>query len=122
MLSSTSNSIPHAIMTCSARCNSGAVVRRLLACAVLSDCCEQIAEEDMKRSLLLAAAGAGIGLALFKNLRKLDLREKVVLITGGSRGLGFALARECASRGSHLILCARNMEELEGAGQKLSHS
>jgi short-subunit dehydrogenase len=78
----------------------------------------------MKGSPLLGLppAGAAIGLALLKNLRKLDLREKVVLITGRSRGLGFALASECAARGSYLTLCARNVEELERAGQELSHS
>jgi len=33
------------------------------------------------------------------------LRDKVVLITGGSRGLGLALAREMAARGARLAIC-----------------
>jgi NAD(P)-dependent dehydrogenase (short-subunit alcohol dehydrogenase family) len=43
------------------------------------------------------------------------LKGKVVLITGGSRGLGLALAREYASSGARLILFARNHAELNRA-------
>ncbi len=46
---------------------------------------------------------------------KLDLRNKVVLITGGSRGLGLALAREFGRYGSRLALCARDHNELDEA-------
>jgi NAD(P)-dependent dehydrogenase (short-subunit alcohol dehydrogenase family) len=44
-----------------------------------------------------------------------QLRDKVVLITGSSRGLGLALAEEFAYRGAKLVLTARNPEELERA-------
>ena len=68
-----------------------------------------------------AAFGAGVGLALFRTSRKADLSGQVVLITGGSRGLGLALAREFGSRGAELILCARNSDELERARHDLSN-
>ena len=44
---------------------------------------------------------------------------RVVLITGGSRGLGLVLAREFARRGARLALCARDPEELERARAEL---
>jgi short-subunit dehydrogenase len=47
------------------------------------------------------------------------LAGKVVLITGGSRGLGFAVATELASLGSRLVLIARDPAELERAKARL---
>jgi NAD(P)-dependent dehydrogenase (short-subunit alcohol dehydrogenase family) len=49
-----------------------------------------------------------------------QLQDKVVLIVGGSRGLGLALAFEFGARGSRLALCARNEEELNAACRRLS--
>ncbi len=42
-----------------------------------------------------------------------DKVEKVVLITGASRGIGKQLAFECARRGFRTLLCSRNAELLE---------
>jgi NAD(P)-dependent dehydrogenase (short-subunit alcohol dehydrogenase family) len=44
-----------------------------------------------------------------------SLRDKIVVISGGSRGLGLALAREFARHGAHIALLARDKEELERA-------
>lgn len=44
-----------------------------------------------------------------------EFRDKVVLITGGSRGLGLALARQLAGEGAHLAILARNADELATA-------
>jgi len=49
------------------------------------------------------------------------LQGKVVLITGGSRGLGLAMAEEFASLGATLVLAARNEEELIRAKEQLVH-
>ena len=46
--------------------------------------------------------------------------HKTALITGASRGLGLALARELARQGWQLIIDARNSAALEAAGVELS--
>ncbi len=43
-----------------------------------------------------------------------DVREKVVVITGASRGLGRGMAEEMAALGCRLGLCARSPCDLEG--------
>src|SRR5438093_903424 len=48
------------------------------------------------------------------------LRERVVLITGGSRGLGLVLAREICARGGNVALIARDPDELARAKADLS--
>lgn len=71
--------------------------------------------------------GAGIGVlmvanAVYHEIKKFRTAGKVVLITGGSRGLGLVLAREFASRGAKLALCARSADKLEIARQELEKS
>lgn len=48
------------------------------------------------------------------------LTGKNVVITGGSRGLGFALAREVLFNGGNVALLARDQQELEEAKEKLA--
>jgi short-subunit dehydrogenase len=61
------------------------------------------------------AGGALLLKSAIDYLREYDLRDKTVLITGGSRGLGLVMAREFARHGARLALCARDEEELERA-------
>jgi 3-oxoacyl-[acyl-carrier protein] reductase len=49
----------------------------------------------------------------------LHLNGKVALVTGGSRGLGFASARTLSAEGCHVAICARGSERLEQAGADL---
>lgn len=42
-----------------------------------------------------------------------ELRDKVVVITGGSRGLGRAIAEQAAARGAIVVLAARSATELD---------
>jgi NAD(P)-dependent dehydrogenase (short-subunit alcohol dehydrogenase family) len=74
----------------------------------------------VRRGLLVGAALAGVaGAALLRRRRRLELAGRVVLITGGSRGLGLQLAREFANQGAHLALLARDEDELERAAAEL---
>ena len=68
----------------------------------------------------LAAGAAGLLFGLRRAQAYGAFRGKVVLITGGSRGLGLVLARELARRGAKLAICARDGAELERARQELA--
>jgi short-subunit dehydrogenase len=48
-----------------------------------------------------------------------DLQGKTVLITGGSRGLGLALAEEFARQGCNIAICARDEAEMVRARQQV---
>ena len=70
------------------------------------------------RPWALPAAAIGIALVgreVLRRVRRADLRGQVVLITGSSRGLGLAMAREFARKGCRIVLCARDTQELERA-------
>ena len=47
------------------------------------------------------------------------LENKVALVTGASRGIGFAVARGLAGLGAKVALCARDPERLEKAAAQL---
>lgn len=70
------------------------------------------------------AAGAAITLfgAVRTRARRKKLSGQVVVITGGSRGFGLALAREFASLGCRIAICARNRDELEQARASLARA
>mgnify|MGYP000963239025 CR=1 FL=1 len=54
-----------------------------------------------------------------------ELAGKVVLVTGASRGIGYAAAVEAARRGAHVIAVARTvggLEELDDAIQEVGGS
>ncbi|MCU1284701.1 MAG: 3-oxoacyl-[acyl-carrier protein] reductase [Acidobacteriales bacterium] len=52
--------------------------------------------------------------------RRMEFDGKVVLITGGSRGLGLELAREFLKQGARVAICARDEDELRRADEELS--
>lgn len=70
-----------------------------------------------------ALAAVGLGTAAVCGLRSLRRRPSpwnpVVVITGGSRGLGYAIASRFARNGARLVLAARDRAELEAAQDSL---
>src|SRR3954465_107865 len=77
------------------------------------------------RKLGLLGAAAIVGGAAFaarhalQRVRYMDFRGRVVLITGGARGLGLLLARELAHEGARIAICARDEAELNRARDEL---
>ena len=52
----------------------------------------------------------------------LGLAGKVAIVTGGSRGLGFAAAKALVAEGAHVVVCARGAEALKRAADDLQAS
>ncbi len=75
----------------------------------------------MKRSTLLTLGGLGLASwAVSRALRSdVSFAGKVVIVTGGSRGLGLSIARRLAAEGARLALFARDEDELTGACAQL---
>lgn len=48
------------------------------------------------------------------------MKNKIIIITGAAMGLGFAAAKELASRGANLVLVDYNEKSLESAKQKIN--
>ena len=65
-------------------------------------------------AIALGVAALGLTVAA-QYRRRYTFENKVVVITGGSRGLGLVLARDLASRGASLGLMARDAIELARA-------
>ncbi|MEU3016964.1 SDR family oxidoreductase [Nocardiopsis sp. NPDC007018] len=73
--------------------------------------------------LAWGAAGAvlGVGASALSERRRSGLMNgRVVLITGGSRGLGLQLAREFGASGASVVVCARGREDLDRAVAELN--
>jgi short-subunit dehydrogenase len=75
----------------------------------------------MKRMVLGTGTFAAVMAAYnaFGKRAGYDFRDKVVLITGGSRGLGLVMARQFAAQGAKLALVARDEAELTRAADEL---
>lgn len=50
----------------------------------------------------------------------LDLQGRRAVVTGGSKGIGLAIARELASEGAAVAICARNADEVQSAADELA--
>ncbi|MEP6699615.1 MAG: SDR family oxidoreductase [Verrucomicrobiota bacterium] len=68
-----------------------------------------------------AAALMGWGIARLL-APQISFVGKVILITGGSRGLGLVLARELCAEGARVVLLARDKDELQRAHDELTRA
>ena len=50
----------------------------------------------------------------------LGLKDKVAVITGGSVGIGLAVAKGLAAEGAHVVIAARSAERLEAARAEIA--
>jgi NAD(P)-dependent dehydrogenase (short-subunit alcohol dehydrogenase family) len=73
----------------------------------------------MAKAATVVLAGAIALRVLSRAQRRERLDGKAVFITGGSRGLGLAIALECANRGARVALCGRDRNRLQRAAERL---
>jgi len=54
-----------------------------------------------------------------KEVQQVRLKDKVCIITGASRGLGFAIAKKYVEEGGKVVICATNPKKLDEAVEEL---
>jgi len=57
---------------------------------------------------------------MLRGIQQFDLTGRVALVTGGSKGLGYAIADGLASAGASVIICSRNAMEAEAAAKEVA--
>src|SRR5215467_7069989 len=77
----------------------------------------------MNRNFAMGVAG-GVALAMAasrvaRGWHRISFDGRVVVITGGSRGLGLVLSRLFVDEGAHVVLLARDLDELARAAAEL---
>ncbi len=78
---------------------------------------------NRNRAVANVAVGLAASVGAWQCLRwlgEVDLTGHVAVVTGGSRGLGFLLARELLKEGCSVAICARDTDELERASAALT--
>lgn len=77
----------------------------------------------MKRSVLISTLTVLAGGLILSRAtrRRFSFAGKIVLITGGSRGLGLVLARQICGEGGRVAIVARDADELFRAQTDLQH-
>lgn len=76
-------------------------------------------DQKVLSGLAAGVAAALLGSRLTRQRRAIDFAGRIVLITGGSRGLGLVMARKLAAQGARLVLMARDELELDRAKRLL---
>jgi NAD(P)-dependent dehydrogenase (short-subunit alcohol dehydrogenase family) len=76
-------------------------------------------EQRFIMGLAAGMAAVFIGARVVRGRHIIDFGGRVVVITGGSRGLGLVMARKLAEQGARLVLLARDERELDRAKRLL---
>jgi len=57
---------------------------------------------------------------MLPGIKLFDLTNKTAIVTGGSKGLGLAMAEGLASAGANLVIISRNQKEGQAAAEKIA--
>ena len=57
---------------------------------------------------------------MLPGIKQFDLTQRVAIVTGGSKGLGYAMAAGLASAGCNLVLVSRTQSEIETAAAEIA--
>jgi NAD(P)-dependent dehydrogenase (short-subunit alcohol dehydrogenase family) len=77
----------------------------------------QLSKRTQAAAAMLAGAAAVLAASSLRRARRVD--GQTAFITGGSRGLGLALAFEYAKRGANIAICARDERTLDEAVRRI---
>lgn len=85
----------------------------------------QPARDNLRRlagpaAALLAGAALTAAARAVRRRPSIQFRDRVAVITGGSRGLGLLMARELAAEGARIAILARDAAELDLARRELA--
>ena len=69
---------------------------------------------------LLAIASFVATKRIVQRINRYSVEDRVILITGGSRGLGLIMARRLAAEGAKLVICGRDENDLAAVTEELS--
>jgi len=58
---------------------------------------------------------------MLPGIKQFDLSGKVAIVTGGSKGLGQAMAAGLASAGADLVITSRHAEEAQAVAEEIAH-
>ena len=53
-------------------------------------------------------------------IKQFDLTGKSAIVTGGSKGLGLAMAEGLASAGADVLVVSRNLDEAQAAADQIA--
>ena len=57
---------------------------------------------------------------MLPGIKLFDLTDRVAIVTGGSKGLGKAMAAGLASAGARIVLLSRNQSEVDAAAAEIA--